>query len=169
MLRSSLSASRASASRCIDEHLCRYSMSFLSKYMAYLSRFPCGYVVSRHGAEKWSTTDLSHHSLSCRLHYRRGHAMGTPLSNVHHTLSCASLLSGCPFRSGCSRDASSLPNSHVLVGDGFIIIDHTHFISWPYTAARHRYRALARTLFKVAVQACNTGGDHNYSLTNYLV
>ena len=97
--------------------------------MAYLSRCPCGYVVSRHGTDKWNTTDLSRRSPSCRLRYRRGHATGTLLSNVHHTLSCASLLSGCPFRSGCSRDASSLPNSHVLVGHGFIIIDRTHFIN----------------------------------------
>jgi hypothetical protein len=169
MLRSSLSASRASASRCIDEHLCRYSMSFLSKYMAYLSRFPCGYVVSRHGAEKWSTTDLSHHSLSCRLHYRRGHAMGTPFPT--YIILYLVLLCFLAARSGLAARATLRlsQNSHVLVGDGFIIIDHTHFISWPYTAARHRYRALARTLFKVAVQACNTGGDHNYSLTNYLV
>ena len=96
--------------------------------------------------DKWNTTDLSRRSPSCRLRYRRGHATGTPLSNVHHTLSCASLLSGCPFRSGCSRDASSLPNSHVLVGHGFIIIDRTHFIS----GAAPRYRALVRTLHSPA-------------------
>ena len=92
------------------------------------------------------------HNPSCRLRYRRGHATGTPLSNVHHTLSCASLLSGCPFRSGCSRDASSLPNSHVLVSHGFIIIDRTHFIS----GLTPRYRALARTLLYVLMQKTST-------------